>query len=290
MEAQVLLQTKVSTPNDIGFLRIQKTGSETFGRHVMGVFCGRFQQKCSGIFHNDWNVVKDHDPVNIVTLLRHPVERTVSEFLFLHDNKWAFDQEQWDVPAAVRSSIWNAIEKRNLTQYLSIPQNPSINRQTMYLAGFKPSRKISISDGVQECLADGINWKLHGQEILEMAKEHLGSRKMTFGLTDDYLCSMRLFAKTYGWPVEDVLGLVQTTHAFQQDKSAIAQSLQLLATLQHQGEYPKGLISLRLETSDKWRDLIDDDLKTQIVEANSIDMQLYQHAKKMFESVTKHVC
>jgi len=123
-----------------------------------------------------------------------------------------------------------------------------------------------------------------------MAKEHLGSRKMTFGLTDDYLCSMRLFAKTYGWPVEDVLRLVQSTHSFQQNKTVIAQSLQLLATLQYQGKYPKGLISLRLNTSDNWRDLIDDDLKNQIVEANSIDMQLYQYAKKVFESTTKHIC
>lgn len=215
-------------PVDIHFLRIQKTGGSTFGEHILPHFCKAYTKKnCRGILHEDWNIVEKAP--RIVTLLRDPVERTMSEFHFLKHAKWAFDQSQWDygsVPKTAAQSLWKDIKDRNITSWLNSTMNPSVNRQTLYLAGFKPPKRIpSLSTGEKVLLTKGIDWKKDGPELFERAKQHLASNKVVFGLADDYECSMKLFSNVFGWPADKVIARTRKLHVHRQNKTKLAFTL-----------------------------------------------------------------
>lgn len=269
---------------DLLFLRIQKTGSETFGRYVMGDFC----TSCDGTYHRDWNQVQVEKANKIVTLLRHPVERTISEFLFLHDNPSVLGDSQWDVMLEIKGAIWKAVVSRNMSQYFAIKQNPSLNRQTMYLAGFKAEKyhgQIPLHNGTNASLLVGIDWHRDGPEILEIAKQHLMSNELTFGLADDYECSLRIISRAYGWPVDEVIARSQTKH-HEQDKNALADEL-----IGHGGKHLELLMELRESGSiQKWADVIDQTLKQEIEDANAMDMELYKFAAEVFASRRKGIC
>jgi hypothetical protein len=274
----------------VTFLRIQKTGSTTLADDIMPRFCGASNHICYAKLHYDWNQARNAD--HIVTMLRDPVERTVSEFHFLHNNQWAFDQPQWDAFAhedkAVSKKLWSAITNNDIITYLNTPQNPAVNRQTLYLAGFKPHNvlwnghqrpEILLSDGRAAVVQDGIDWKRDGPEILDMAKNHLNSAKVTFGLTDSYECSMKLFSMALGWPMNGVLRVARNKHAYKQDKKKF---VYLLGTPeQNEAVSP---------AHDKWSDGLSKKVKKQIEEANAFDMQLYEYARQLFQARTKGLC
>jgi len=266
---------------DISLLRIQKTGGTSFGKMVMPRFCYLASQKCEANYHRDWNQARRS--TNIAILLRHPVERTISEFHFLHTNRWAFDQSQWDVPFDVKDLIWSAIQARDLRSYLRIKQNPSLNRQTLYLAGFKPSYKINFRSGKSVSIGKGIDWKLHGPELLEKAKEHLTSSKVSLGLTEQFECSMKVFSKAYGWPVDEVLAKAHNISAKwlrKQNKTALAYAL----------GGPRKRHGRAVKDFQKWSDTIDDTLEREIETANAIDMKLYNYAETLFDSRVRGMC
>eukprot|EP00928_Gymnodinium_smaydae_P098060 TRINITY_DN9028_c0_g1_i2.p1 TRINITY_DN9028_c0_g1~~TRINITY_DN9028_c0_g1_i2.p1 ORF type:complete len:213 (-),score=26.22 TRINITY_DN9028_c0_g1_i2:441-1079(-) len=126
----------------VHFLRIQKTGGTTFGEHVARRFCGPESDVCKWASHLDYSSALEGWGGRVVTLLRDPVERTMSEFAFIRTKggNYSCRQAQWDF----RNFTWfdsivnEPDEDRALQTYLhGYRDNPSRNRQALYLLGFK---------------------------------------------------------------------------------------------------------------------------------------------------------
>eukprot|EP00929_Paragymnodinium_shiwhaense_P109172 TRINITY_DN75520_c0_g1_i1.p1 TRINITY_DN75520_c0_g1~~TRINITY_DN75520_c0_g1_i1.p1 ORF type:complete len:324 (-),score=42.97 TRINITY_DN75520_c0_g1_i1:98-1069(-) len=232
------------------FLRIQKTGGTTFGEHIMRKFCGPESDTCKWASHIDWTTATDSWSGPVVTLLRDPVERTMSEFSFIRskDGNYSCRQAQWDF----RNFAWfnevasNPDEDAAFDTYLKgYPEDPSRNRQALYLLGFK---RMERGTPVPVYTYD---WDADQESTLAQAKDHL-DRLAVFGITDCFVPSMQAIARGLGWPEKDVVDMAQSTHSRQH----------------RQGQ--------------SWRETLPQEKIARIEQINAVDMQLYAYAKQRF--------
>lgn len=141
------------------------------------VFCGHYGYYLEGILGR---------PVVYVTMLRDPVERTISAF---YDQKW-------------REDLWlhDHIKDMTLEDYVfdHIGTREVINFQTRTMA------LDSVEDhfrGYAELWRDAEETKrvLGDRALLELAKERI-AKCACVGFQDAFPDSMRLLAYTFGWP------------------------------------------------------------------------------------------
>eukprot|EP00927_Polykrikos_kofoidii_P057664 TRINITY_DN51826_c0_g1_i1.p1 TRINITY_DN51826_c0_g1~~TRINITY_DN51826_c0_g1_i1.p1 ORF type:complete len:344 (+),score=35.34 TRINITY_DN51826_c0_g1_i1:63-1034(+) len=250
-----MLNTKLTGAH---FLRIQKTGGTTFGEHIMRKFCGPESDICKWASHLDWSSAKEGWNGPVVTLIRDPVERTMSEYSFIRskDGNYSCRQAQWDF----RNFTWfNAVasepdEDVALNLYLrGYQDSPSRNRQALYLNGFK---KLVNGAPVPEYTYD---WDIDHDSTLAQAKDHL-DQVTVFGITDCFLPSMHVIARELDWAEDDVVAMATSTH------SRVASR--------------RSLLSGRSTTTkrQRWRDTIDPSVVDRIERANRVDMELYKYA------------
>jgi hypothetical protein len=185
---------------DLRLLRVPRTGAGILHDHICKPFAAELKKVYQCASMSDWASVKDAKAIAV--LLRHPVERTMSEFIHL-SNKTAFldSWQSFDVPELMKESIRDATENKDLGDYLMLPMNPMRNRQTLYLSGLMKGTPVTLPSGRTLSISNGIDWDRDGDEILELAKEHLASDRVTFGFFEDYHCAIRLFSKAFGWNV-----------------------------------------------------------------------------------------
>mmetsp|Transcript_86874 Transcript_86874/g.270093 ORF Transcript_86874/g.270093 Transcript_86874/m.270093 type:complete len:334 (-) Transcript_86874:7-1008(-) len=194
---------------DLRFIRIQKTGGSIFGDLIMKKFSGQPADGVSGSLHDDWSQATENGAYrgNVVTLLRDPVERIMSEFFWLRsaDGRKYASNADWDF----RNETWlNIVQTHKdiayaLDVYLhGCPTNPSRNRQTMYLLGFRDGKKGEEAYRV-ESPGSAYDWDTNSGRYVRLALENLESMT-AYGITDCWMPSMRAIARQLGWDTKAV--------------------------------------------------------------------------------------
>jgi len=136
-EEAALDQTQASGSKGVDFLRPQKVGGGTF-KDIMQRFCG---SQCRYDGHLSWEQMGATGNAFDVTLLRDPVERTLSEFHFMRtqtgkvlsrQGQWHFTNSTWLEKVQNTRDVHDALDI-----YLhGDPLSPSRNRQALYILGF----------------------------------------------------------------------------------------------------------------------------------------------------------
>lgn len=220
----------------------------------------------SGTRHVDWNHV--NHKLDIMTILRDPVERTLSEFFFIRtddgkkcsrQNQWNFNNDTWLQYVQNERNVDDAL-KVYLNGY---PRNPSINRQSMYLLGFDKQKQAG----------EKYEWKQNHGSLVAQVKAHLDNTTV-FGITDCYEESMQVIAEKLGWPVDETLKIAREQWSRRQDKPQASLSLQRRKPL-------TPMKSVNLQNS-KWRDAVHPEVIQLIQEQNAVDMELFNYARQRF--------
>mmetsp|Transcript_106561 Transcript_106561/g.333323 ORF Transcript_106561/g.333323 Transcript_106561/m.333323 type:complete len:287 (+) Transcript_106561:719-1579(+) len=271
----------------VHLIRIQKTGGTTFGEKIMPQFCGHEGRYCQYLMHKDWSMANadagGRDFLgHLVVLLRHPVERAMSEFLFLRniDGFICAGQDQWDF----RNSEWlhfvqhEPSTEKALYAYLNEPFNPSRNRQAMYLIGF--DRSPTSVPGM------AFDWDNNRTALLELAKEHL--RQTIFGITDCFGESLRAISDAIGWNTTQVMQMAAVTKARHTASWAMEYQVQNLThsfvpeVLNETFSLYRSPLWPHDRPQGSWRALLQDKLVTYLENWNSVDMELYEYALDLF--------
>jgi len=291
--------------NKVTFMRIQKTGSTSVGEVLLPTMCGFHGQQCGkedGYTHLDFNgaiaLANKGVPVGsgcVFTILRDVVERTLSEFFFLRENRWALWQDQWDVPDAEAGKLDDIIVQSNISkafqEYLYSEENPARNRQTLYLLGFE--RRFISGDRLRHVSTDfsnglpakAYNWSNH-KELLACAKARL-MELTVFGLTECLRLSVEVMAPRLGWDARMAISLMDHAHSRIQDKSQ--HQVALLQLRPTQEFATKHVVPPRRRLSG-WRSIIDPVLVEEIKAVNSLDVELVEFARTAFRDLYKHNC
>uniref|UniRef100_A0A7S2GF34 Sulfotransferase domain-containing protein n=1 Tax=Alexandrium andersonii TaxID=327968 RepID=A0A7S2GF34_9DINO len=193
----------------VRLLRIQKTGGSIFGDLVMKKFCNQSAGNCLSANHDDWSeIAKDGAGTgSLVTLLRDPVERIMSEFFWLRSRDglasasrtdWDFQNKTWLDIVQTEKDV-----ERALDVFLHGDEaSPSRNRQTLYLLGF---RNGSVVEGLGRQSGNGAPyaWDDRAGRYVRRALDHL-EEMAAFGITDCWVPSMRAIARQLGWDANAV--------------------------------------------------------------------------------------
>jgi hypothetical protein len=224
--------------------------------------------------HLDWNQAHDGWTGPIVTLLRDPVERTLSEFYFLRTGKGqsiATTQGQWNFrnKAWLHSVAHDRVEHALESFLRGDKSSPSINRQALYLLGFYEA----TGAGSQ------YDWSKDYNHLVDQAKANLDALTV-FGVTDCYETSMRVIARTFGWPESEVVKYAGGKHERSQDKT---KDISWMRGSSSPFALSPSAINELSGDSQSWRDLSSSALVAAIEEANAVEMELYRYALQRFE-------
>lgn len=272
----------------IAFLKIQKTGSSVLGDAIMPNLAKLYGQTSIGEHHFEFNHVNKAAPGCVFTMLRDPVERFFSEFTMLRsksklEGPGELTQDQWDWHANDLMELRSvqALKPISLaiTAYLLSPNNPSRNRQALYLLGFDRVACRDTCCGV--CSnhtfngkkggypAHRYNWDRDHGELLARAKRNLLSLR-AYGITECFPESMKVIGSALGWnpAITELLGSV--IHLRKQDKSNLAKDL-------------LGFDSVSaFHSNSSWRHFVPSDLEAQVRKVNRVDNELVQFARQQF--------
>lgn len=234
----------------LAFLRIQKTASTTFGQDIMSAMCSAQKQKCNvggwktcarnmpkcnlptSYYHLDFRFaykLLHGEPAGracVMTFLRDPVERTMSEFFMLREKHRQFlSFDQWDVHEDDLGPLDTILNIKDVSdsfqQYLHYPGNPSRNRQSLYILGFQRVLCKSKRCGGDACVCDedasatpskAYSWDSDSQQLLEQAKKNL-QQLDAFGITDCFDVSVEVMAPLLGWDVKAAVKIAKSSHA-----------------------------------------------------------------------------
>mmetsp|Transcript_84241 Transcript_84241/g.180524 ORF Transcript_84241/g.180524 Transcript_84241/m.180524 type:complete len:320 (-) Transcript_84241:85-1044(-) len=294
---QLSTQPKQVNQEGVDFLRVQKTGGTTLGAHIMPKFCG---PHCRGDKHLSWSQMGKSGNKMDVTLLRDPVERTLSEFHFMRTDdgkeysrqgQWHFSNEKWLDKVQNTPDVDEAWDV-----YLhGDPLNPSRNRQALYILGF--SHWEDKKGGEKHGLGAKYDWTHEHNKLLARAKRHL--RKLSvFGITDCYLASMQVIAQTFGWDAQAVVNMAKHTHHHEQTpqlavipSSPFANAPSPIffgnATLSMTSNATSPILfgnaTLSNTSKGKWRRLVDPHTVKIIEQQNALDVDLYNFALATFK-------
>lgn len=272
--------------NWVRLIRVQKTGGTTFGEIVMTKMCGYESPRCSYLLHKEWKEQTDNGKYqgHLVAMLRHPVERTMSEFLFLRgiDGFICGSQNQWDF----RDTDWmhyvqhEPSTEKALFAYLNKVDNPGRNRQSLYLLGFDRN--------AYDIPGKAYDWEADRANLTEMAKARL--RTTDFGFTECFEPSVKAIARGVGWDEKAVLATIKKETARKTSqkerhaetanltKSRVPDMLNVTFSLPYSTTWkhdkPKGT----------WRNLLSSKLVNYIENWNAVDMELYEYGINLFES------
>lgn len=222
------LKFNVSGEDLLVFLHIQKTGGTTFEKHLVrdlniepACLCSNSKRRCDckrpgkgrtnsfpgstwlvsrfstgwicGL-HPDWTQLQaclaGLKKLFLVTWLRHPLYRTVSEFRHVHRGAtWRSARsycKQYDTQLCYpENENWLEV---SLDEFLDCPSNMGINRQTRMLADYSKIECMDLNDQ-----SGGMDSK----EMLDSAKQTL-KRMAFFGLCEHQRASQFVFERTLG--------------------------------------------------------------------------------------------
>lgn len=271
-----------SNATGLRFIRIQKTGGTTFGESIMPRFC-KPKHLCQGLYHLDWNRAKKDWDGPVVTLLRDPVERTMSEIMFIRtyygrtlsrEPQWNFANKSW-LARVQRAQVDEAIDI-----YLhGNPKSPSFNRQSLYLLGFREELNAG----------EEYSWNKDHDELLAKAKDHL-DQLQAFGISDCYTTSMRVIARKLGWPAEKVITFAKRHHDRQQNKTTAFMRISKDASFREGNWMTVRNFAAQTPQSSvvscgpgTWRTSASPALVDAIERANAVDVELFRFAKARFQ-------
>eukprot|EP00931_Biecheleriopsis_adriatica_P091973 TRINITY_DN65815_c0_g1_i1.p1 TRINITY_DN65815_c0_g1~~TRINITY_DN65815_c0_g1_i1.p1 ORF type:complete len:469 (+),score=92.24 TRINITY_DN65815_c0_g1_i1:40-1446(+) len=327
---------KLEKCKKVAFVRIQKTASTTFGQDIMAKMCSNNKQTCGvswnrcargnakcslplSYYHLDFSyasrLLQGEGRSCLVTFLRDPVERTLSEFFMLREKHRQFLQfDQWDVHqddfAAINSILDIKDVSESFQRYLHHPGNPSRNRQALYLLGFKRVECNQTRCGGDACIcekdspgnpAKAYDWDANADELLERAKQQL-LKLDAFGITDCFEESVEILSPLLGWSAKDALKIAKESHAMHVWKPTMEKARKikpfseyefsarrLRQQQSHAGarshEQGGGLmrrLSFNGPGSNFWREFISPDVRKDILEVNSIDDELVRFAREIY--------
>lgn len=276
--------------SSVTFLRIQKTGSTTLGEGIMPQMCPQNHQTCAGRQHLEYNHAKTKFIDScVITMVRDPLERFMSEFaMALSKDAKLLTQDQWDF--APQDVPWlESVKTRGnstetLLEYLQNPNNPSRNRQTLYLLGFErvgcqpPRSCCGVCSASAGYPAHAYDWDRDRGELLARAKEHLMSLT-AFGVTDWFGDSMKVLAAAVGWNEKDTVTMSEKLHQRQANKQALLTSLVIYSL--HPRYFQKSAMSDAAAINRQpWRDFISPELERKIRGVNSVDNELVAFARQ----------
>jgi len=259
-------------------VRVQKAGGSVFGDVIMKKFCSQSADDCQGSAYSDWSQVTRngayHGPV--VTLLRDPVERMMSEFFWLRsaegrasasDNDWDFRNQTWLNLVQTDKDLENAFDV-----YLhGYEKNPSRNRQTLYLLGFRDGvrgdkRNSTVNPGA------AYEWDVSSGKYVRWAMENL--EKMTaYGITDCWMPSMRAIAGRLGW-----------------DTKAVEEFAAGSTPEYGRHEIDAKVLKDRVESGLSWRRSLSRDKVEEIERLNKVDLTVFRKALKRFTERFGEAC
>ncbi|CAK0839848.1 unnamed protein product [Prorocentrum cordatum] len=247
---------------DVSFLRIQKTGSTSFGDAIINKMC-----KDSGMFHRafwhmDYNIATQSSAGCVVTFLRDPVDRFISEFAMMRgpEQNYTYGQDQWDYHVLDQPRMRELMTKQPvedaLREFVDWPGNAGRNRQALYLLGFKrvacnrgccglctleyrrpgsdpgwfpiqvPERAVSNTpkQGAGGYPARQYSWEADHDSLLATTQANLLSLR-AFGMTHCYEESLEVIAREVGWDPEKALRLAKGSRAFRASTSREAKAI-----------------------------------------------------------------
>lgn len=148
--------------------------------------------------HFGWGVYREFkQKPDVITMLRDPVERSLSLFNHLSDdrvhnniaNDW-FYTEPFDMHSVLFDEQRSKIFRNNQARYLGL----NLNGKKIAKAKFRNNSEAFYWDSAQQWLSPDIDDK----SLLKNAKTNLDSCKF-FGIQDYYSESLILLAYTMGW-------------------------------------------------------------------------------------------
>ena len=306
LEAVKAPEKPQETCSRIAFLRIQKTASTTFGQEIMSQMCGRYKQTCKQNwelcafskgkcslelfqYHLEYNQARksaDAGPSRgcVVTFLRDPVERTMSEFFMLREKHRQFlSFDQWDVHQDDLGELDAILNLPNLSEsfmkYLHHGRNPSRNRQSLYLLGFERLHCNKTRCGGNACICANESFGYPGtaydwdkdETLMEKVKERLKSLE-AFGLTDCFLESIKAMAPRLGWNVTKSVELAEKH-----------QDLHVWMPTMEKAKAIHRRLSFTGPSRNWWREFVTPEVQREIQRVNSLDVELVTFAKQLFE-------
>eukprot|EP00927_Polykrikos_kofoidii_P031500 TRINITY_DN2706_c0_g3_i1.p1 TRINITY_DN2706_c0_g3~~TRINITY_DN2706_c0_g3_i1.p1 ORF type:complete len:479 (-),score=53.08 TRINITY_DN2706_c0_g3_i1:195-1631(-) len=199
------------------FLRIQKTGTTNFANTAIAQCSHLRVMRCDIYYHLDWNLVHNLvqlDPKRvIVTMLRNPVARVVSELTFLRKHGTYAQQIQWDYTPDMLAKLlaWGS-RNGSFAEFVNLPGNPANNREVRYLLGFERPASLGCNSKCEprwdeflslggidpgRVIDDAI--QNSGANILDVAKHRLEHDIHFFGLTECYESSLMIANHALQW-------------------------------------------------------------------------------------------
>lgn len=294
---EVLRQNYSGGPNlcpTFAYLRIQKTGSTTLGQEIMPKLAKKYGQRHISHDHLEFNGANKAAHGCVVTTLRDPVERFLSEFTMARwaarEDSTALYSDQWDwymkdFPFLMTVQLKHSIEDA-FFDFLHSPSNPARNRQALYLLGFKRVACRLTCCGICESGPPGrkyggypahmYNWDRDHDELLARAKNHLMSLR-AYSITDCYADSMKAIGLALGWDPEVSKQMAISVHDRRQNKTKIFGNMTTFfntAALEHDNR------PLQVYGGTSWLHNINRNIEAQIREKNRVDDELLKFAKQ----------
>lgn len=269
----------------VRLIKIQKTASSSLGDYIIPQFCGE-NYSCTSDTHMEWNEATRNGkyPGPVITMLRDPVERALSEFFFLRDTdgRNSMVQPQWDF-FRENDTYLNAIQDDNISKALDIfihgwSKNPSRNRQALYLLGFRgPADEVMAKPP-----GEVYDWDSDPRMFASKAMAKL--EKLTaFGIVDCWASSMRAIAKSLGWDAEKVVASTADRHERNWRTAMVAR---------HKPDYwrLKKWLGKDIPQHTKWSEEVPQRYLDDIKRWSNVDMLLYQEAKARFSKKFHEPC
>lgn len=269
------------------YLRIQKTGSTSLGQKILPTLAKKHGQKYVSHDHLEYNGANKAAEGCVVTTLRDPVERFLSEFTMARwaarEDSAALYSDQWDwhlkdFPVLLGMQTKRSIEDAFL-DFLHSPHNPARNRQALYLLGFdrvacrltccgicEPGLPGQVHGGYP---AHAYDWDRDHDALLARAKSHLLSLR-AYSVTDCLAASMKPVGLALGWDPEESERMVSSVQFRQQNKTKVFGNMTAFFDT-------RGLAS---GGSTSWLTRINKDLESQIRKVNRVDDELLKFAKQ----------
>lgn len=272
--------------HDLAFLRIQKTGSTTLAGDILPAMCERYGQHCTMHRHIEFNEALRAAPRCIITMIRDPVERFISEFMMTRGRgSHLMMQDQWDYHDRDMQLLKEMRHEKDMEKakdkFLRWPANPARNRQALYLLGF--TRLPCTRRCCKECSnaeplgypALAYDWDKDHDELLARAKDNL-LRLHSFGVTDCYVESMKFLAQDVGWDPTEASHIAEDIHRNNQ---------KTLSNMRKIGRNT-GVVFTRSSsktnaTFTQWRQVLSQSLQKDIRDRNRIDDELVAFGKKL---------
>lgn len=253
-------------------LKIQKTGTSSLSE-VVRALCPS-DHICRSETHMDWIEATKNGTYKgpVVTLLRDPVERALSEFFYLRDGDGVASskQPQWDF----HNNTWlGRIRDEDLSKALDAfttgyPKNPSRNRQALYILGFRDKSHPLREPGAV------YDWDMFPAYIVDKAMRKLDNLT-AFGITDCWNSSMRAIGRALHWTEAQVRRLAFDRHERNWRKAMVDRRKPDYRLL-------KKWLGKEIPNDTKWREVIPNKYILAIEAWSHVDIMLYKQAKKRF--------